>query len=321
MKLASLMYFMGASIVVQLVNKALFTTYGFECPLLVGTAQMCIVAVICYLAARPRLEWKLFKLILPLAFVNVLNLASGLIGTAGLSVPMFIALRRFTLVATLVLERTMDKKRHDRMTYLTISVMLSGAAVAALTDMSFSPKGYAAVFINNFVTALFLVMIKRTTAKAGLTTTGLLFYKAILSVPMLVALTSLSPEVAFAKTFPLLHTRTFQAVFLGTAGLGVSINHSIIVCTRMNDAMMTTVAGNLKNVVATVLGALLFSDYTFSWPNCAGLTLSMVGACWYAAVSSMRVRKANTQSKGLEPLKAPSSTPETIPLLQPDAKA
>jgi hypothetical protein len=39
---------------------------------------------------------------------------------------MFIALRRFTLVATLVLERTMDKKRHDRMTYLTISVMLSG---------------------------------------------------------------------------------------------------------------------------------------------------------------------------------------------------
>lgn len=324
MKLAALMYFMVASIVVQLVNKALFTTYGFDCPLLVGTAQMGIVAVVCLLAARPRLEWRLARMILPLAFVNVLNLASGLIGTAGLNVPMFIALRRFTLVATLVLERTIDKKRHDRMTYTTIAIMLSGAVVAALTDLSFNPKGYAAVFVNNFVTALFLVMIKRTTAKAGLTTTGLLFYKAIMSVPMLVVLTMTSPEVAFAKTYPLLNTHTFRAVFVGTAGLGITINHSIIVCTRLNDAMMTTVAGNLKNVVATVLGALLFSDYTFSWPNCAGLTLSMVGACWYAAVTSMRARKGATPghvSRGTEALVSSSRGRESIPLLQPDARA
>lgn len=63
-------------------GQALFTTYGFECPLLVGTAQMAIVAVVCLLAARPRLEWKLARMIMPLAFVNVLNLASGLIGNA-----------------------------------------------------------------------------------------------------------------------------------------------------------------------------------------------------------------------------------------------
>lgn len=55
--------------------------------------------------------------------------------------------------------------------FLTSSSGGAGAVVAALTDLSFNPKGYAAVFVNNFVTALFLVMIKRTTAKCGLTTT------------------------------------------------------------------------------------------------------------------------------------------------------
>ncbi len=43
--------------------------------------------------------------------------------------------------------------------------------------------------------------------------------------------------------------------------------------------------------LVTILGAVLFSDYIFSWPNCAGLTLSMFGACWYAAVMAWRSSK------------------------------
>lgn len=76
--------------------------------------------------------------------------------------------------------------------------------------------------------------------------------------------------------------------------------------------------------VATVLGALLFADYTFSWPNCAGLTLSMVGACWYAAVTSMRARAGSTPGqvpRGAEAIVLPARPRESIPLLQPDAKA
>lgn len=49
--------------------------------------------------------------------------------------------------------------------------------------------------------------------------------------------------------------------------------------------------------IVTVLGAVLFSDYIFSWPNCAGLTLSMIGACWYAAVASMRATRKSPLEK------------------------
>lgn len=48
-------------------------------------------------------------------------------GTGGLNVPMFIALRRFTLLCTIVLERVMMAKRHDRSTIGAVGIMIVGA--------------------------------------------------------------------------------------------------------------------------------------------------------------------------------------------------
>ena len=42
--------------------------------------------------------------------------------------PMFIALRRFTLLCTIVLERFMLKKSHDNATIGAVAVMIGGAA-------------------------------------------------------------------------------------------------------------------------------------------------------------------------------------------------
>jgi hypothetical protein len=48
-------------------------------------------------------------------------------GTGGLNVPMFIALRRFTLLCTIVLERLMYHKQHDKATYGAVAMMIGGA--------------------------------------------------------------------------------------------------------------------------------------------------------------------------------------------------
>jgi len=50
-------------------------------------------------------------------------------GTAGLNVPMFIALRRFTLLCTIVLERVMMAKRHDPSTLGAVAIMIGGASL------------------------------------------------------------------------------------------------------------------------------------------------------------------------------------------------
>lgn len=38
-------------------------------------------------------------------------------------------------------------------------------------------------------------------------------------------------------------------VLLASAALGLTINHSTFLCTRVNEPLLTSVAGNLKNVI------------------------------------------------------------------------
>ena len=71
--------------------------------------------------------------------------------------------------------------------------------------------------------------------------------------------------------------------------LGLTVSHSTFVCTRVNDPIMTSTAGNLKNVIMTIAGAFAFGDFRFSVWNSLGLGLSMIGAIWYAAKSAMKV--------------------------------
>ena len=102
LRLLAALYYCGASMLVQSVNKArlacraartllcrrqteacsqaLFTTLGFHFPLLVAFLQMLVIAPVCYAVARPRLSWDVTQAVLPLALVNVLNVVCGLVG-------------------------------------------------------------------------------------------------------------------------------------------------------------------------------------------------------------------------------------------------
>ena len=75
---------------------------------------------------------------------------------------MFIALRRFTLLFTILLERYWLKKSHDWPTLSAMMIMIGGALMAAATDLSFNPRGYAAVLCNDLLTSLYLIMVKNT---------------------------------------------------------------------------------------------------------------------------------------------------------------
>lgn len=86
----------------------------------------------------------------------------------------------------------------------------AGAVVAAATDLTFSLYGYVAVVINNFLTALYLIMVKNSPATSGLTTTGLLGYNAALSLPLLTAALALSNEPRQISLYPGFRWRGYQ---------------------------------------------------------------------------------------------------------------
>lgn len=65
---------------------------------------------------------------MPKSFADSMSTA----GTADLNVPMFIALRRFTLVCTIVMERSLMHKQHDRATIGAVALMIGGKFVDSL---------------------------------------------------------------------------------------------------------------------------------------------------------------------------------------------
>lgn len=81
--------------------------------------------------------------------------------------------------------------------------------MAAATDLTFHAYGYAAVLFNDFLTASYLIMVKNTPAASALTTTGLLFYNATLSLPLLTASVWGSGEWAGLWKYPLLYNPEF----------------------------------------------------------------------------------------------------------------
>ena len=75
-----------------------------------------------------------------------------------------------------------------------------------------------------------------------------------------------------------------------SCALGLTINHSTFVCTRHNDPLTTSVAGNLKNVLMTGVGVFAFGDFLYQRWNTVGICISMAGAVWYATKAALRVR-------------------------------
>lgn len=193
--------------------QAIFTSYGFRYPLTVAMLQMAFISPTTYIIARPKLSLQLFRGLAPLAFVNVLNVISGLVGTGGLNVPMFIALRRFTLLFTILLERYWLKKSHDWPTLSAMGIMISGALIAAATDLTFNPIGYVAVLCNDALTSLYLIMVKNTPVTSGVSTNGMLFYNSTLSLPMLILAVFLFGEPAQISEYPLLRNPQFLVSF------------------------------------------------------------------------------------------------------------
>ncbi|CAD7699717.1 unnamed protein product [Ostreobium quekettii] len=204
------LYYAAASFTVMFVNKALFTSLGFQYPITVAFLQMSFMSPICYLVAKPNLSWKIAAGIGPLAVVNVLNVVAGLIGTGGLNVPMFIVLRRFTLLLTLGFERWLYKKKHTSTTLVTVGIMISGALIAATTDLHMNTRGYVAVFVNDIFTALYLVLIKNMKAAKELSTTGLLFYNSSLCLPLLAVALVASGELSTLGAYPRLGDAAFK---------------------------------------------------------------------------------------------------------------
>ncbi|CAN7942633.1 unnamed protein product [Ixodes hexagonus] len=282
LKILSALFYGLMSFLIIVVNKVVLTTYNFPSPQFLGAGQMvATIVILCTMKSLqvidlPNFSMSISAKVFPLPLFFGANLVCGLGGTQKISLPMFTALRRFSIMMTMIGEYLVLKRIPQPGIVISVIAMVGGAVLAASRDLSFSPSGYTLVLLNDFFTAANIICVRKKQDAKDLSNYELLFYNALFMVVPLCLLCWLLGDMTLAWHFPLWANPGFLASFLASCFMGFLVMHATMLCTAHNSALTTTIVGCLKNIITTYVGMYVGGDYIFNMANFVGLNIRQV---------------------------------------------
>ncbi|XP_013189429.2 UDP-sugar transporter UST74c [Amyelois transitella] len=293
-KILSAAFYALASFMITVVNKTVLTTYAFPSYQVLGLGQMVAIITVlwCGRAANilqfPPLDSGVARRIWPLPLIYMGNMATGLGGTKELSLPMFTALRRFSILMTMILERLILGVRASWSVQSSVFAMVFGALLAAADDVTFSVSGYTLVLLNDAFTAANGVYMKKKLDAKDLGKYGLMYYNALFMFVPAVLVAWWTGDLDRSSEYAGWSDPIFLAQFIMSCFMGFVLSYSVMLCTQHNSALTTTIIGCLKNILVTYLGMVIGGDYVFSWLNFVGLNISVLASLLYTYVTFKR---------------------------------
>lgn len=218
--------------------------------------------------------------------LNVANVFFGLSSAAALNIAMFTALRRISIFMTMVAQYYFLGAPLNRNVFWSVVVMIFGSYVAAINDLTFSPRGYTYVMMNNVLTMAAQIQTKRALQQKH-TKTSILFWTSILNICVAGAcLIHWDPSSFRAWNEP-----AFQFAFACSVCLGFLINYGAAWTIEKNDALTLAVGGSTKSAIMglMVVAGLFDRTYVFSWWNFVGLQISTIGSFLYVYHSNKKI--------------------------------
>ncbi|TDG52971.1 hypothetical protein AWZ03_000514 [Drosophila navojoa] len=311
-KVGSALFYGIASFMITVVNKTVLTSYRFPSFLFLSLGQLTASIIVLGVGKRlrlvtyPPLQRNTFAKIFPLPLIFGFNMIFGLGGTKALSLPMFAALRRFSILMTMLLELKILGVRPTTAVQISVYAMIGGALIAASDDLSFNMQGYTYVMITNALTASNGVFVKKKLDTSEIGKYGLMFYNSLFMFVPALLLNYVTGDLQKAIDFASWNDPAFVVQFLLSCVMGFILSHSTILCTQFNSALTTTIVGCLKNICVTYLGMFIGGDYVFSWLNCIGINISVMASLLYTYVTFRRKQAPDKQAH------LPSSRGESV---------
>lgn len=310
-RVCSAIFYGVASFMITVINKTVLTTYGFPSFQVLGLGQMSATILVLFAAKKlrivsfPDFELNTFGKIWPLPIIFIGNMLFGLGGTKELSLPMFTALRRFSILMTMIAELYILGIKPSFSVQFSVYTMIVGALIAASNDIAFNLHGYIYVLLNDFFTATNGVYMKKKLDSKELGKYGLMFYNSLFMIVPAVFFAFYTGDLEAAYNYESWNNALFLSQFLISCVMGFILSYSIILCTHFNSALTTTIIGCLKNISVTYLGMVIGGDYIFAWVNFIGLNISVIGSLIYTYVT---FKRKDTSGPAYTPLPAEKNT-------------
>ncbi|XP_065576459.1 UDP-sugar transporter UST74c-like [Artemia franciscana] len=278
-KILAALFYGLMSFFITVVNKTVLTSYKFPSFIMLGIGQMTTTVVVLYAARQlnilsfPALENGTLAKVFPLPLLYAANMFTGLGGTQQISLPMLTALRRFSILMTMILEYFILRQIASCTIQMSVFAMVFGAVIAASNDLSFNVSGYSLLLFNDLFTALNSVVMKKKLDAKELGKWGLLFYNSLFMLPIACALAFITGDIEKAVAYDGWRDIAFLIQFSLSCLMGFLLQYSTVLCTQLNSALTTTVIGCLKNIAVTYLGMFIGGDYIFNLANFVGLNI------------------------------------------------
>lgn len=303
------------SMLIIFSNKLIMSGYSFPYFDFLATVQFvataCILRILSYLKYIdiPPLTVTICYETIPIAAMFLGNVICGLGSTRNLNLPMFTALRRFSILMTMIVEYYISNNRPSKSVVISVLMMVGGSIVAAIFDLKFDLFGYVLVFLNNLFTAFNGVWLRKASVSGKCSKMGVLYYNSFFSSIIMIiyffvdhtvvlqnqimlanqgevmAAVETDSKLSQIMSFNGWNSPAFCFVFILSAFMGTLLNYAIFLCTTLNSALTTAVVGCLKNVATTYVGMFFLTDYEFNMLNFVGLNISIVGSLYYTYVT------------------------------------
>lgn len=298
-KILSALFYGIASFMITVVNKTILTTYGFPSFQVLGVGQMVATIVVLFLGKKlkivsfPGLELNTIRKIFPLPIIYIGNMFFGLGGTKELSLPMFTALRRFSILMTMILELYLLGIKPSFSVQFSVYMMILGAIIAAMNDLAFTVRGYVFITLNNVFTATNGVYLKKKLDSKELGKYGLMYYNSLFMLVPSILFSYYTGDMLLAFEYKYWDDIMFLGQFSLSCVMGFILSYSVVLCTHYNSALTTTIIGTLKNICVTYLGMMIGGDYIFSRANFIGINISVLGSLIYTYVTFRRKKETS----------------------------
>ncbi|KAK9269272.1 hypothetical protein L1049_001042 [Liquidambar formosana] len=293
--------YMACAVLLTMFNKAALSSYNFPSANVITLFQMLCSCLFLYamghwkivsftdaesqsIINNPTTAVPLKTLVhtLPLALSYLIYMVVTMESVRGINVPMYTTLRRTTVAFTMIVEYFLAGQKYSASVVCCVGIIILGAFIAGVQDLSFDFYGYAVVFVSNICTAIYLAYIARVGKSSGLNSFGLMWCNGIICGPLLLFWTLVRGDLEVTMTFPYLFSPGFQAVMLLSSTMAFLLNYFVFLNTTINSALTQTICGNLKDVFTIGLGWLVFGGLPFDFLNVAGQCLGFLGSCLYA---------------------------------------
>lgn len=291
------------SVAISLIYKGVLSGWHYEAKFILLATQLILSLLFCSFAKRflkhvpglevPEFSPAIFKQSIVPSILFVANVVIGWYGLQLVNVPMFLCIRRTNAAFTLVAEYLILRKVASPRVALAVAFIVLGAIVAGYETLQANALGYLYTLGNNFFTAWSMSLTKKFSDQTKTQGFGIVYYNAIVALPLCVVGAVVTGEVGYTLfDFPAARSLSFWSSLLGASSLGVFMSYIVFLCTTANSPLATSITGNLKDVVSTLLGATLFGDFLATTYTVSGLLLSFFGAGLFSVAKLQETRTA-----------------------------